>query len=221
MPTDVYTNATPFELNQGLVRLHNSPEYRTMLLDAGIKPVFRISNLDAEATRRELERFRALGYHAAPCHAAYDFDEGGLYSYTGTGSLFYLFVSASETDLADLVAVDKAQKTHGDGGDKLGHALEVGRLLGYPPCCSRFYASFTVNPHQTTFQLRTYQATTGSIAPHVHPTLRLLGHFPCSLSCEVTDARHRAILDAMAERLPEFHAWVRPAFRFPVWIPSA
>lgn len=216
MRDGVYDNSAPFELNQGLVRLHNAIEYRTMLLDTAIKPVIRVSNMDAEATRRELERYRALGYHAAPCHAAYHFDEGGLYDFEGEGTLFYIFASASKASLDEMLEVDRLQKTDMDAAHKLDHALEVGRLLGYPACCTRFYASFEVNPHQTTFQLRPYQATTGPILPWVHPTMRLLGHFACSLGCQVTNGTHRAILDAMAERLPEFHAWVEPAFRYPV-----
>lgn len=216
MRAGVYDNSDPFELNQGLVRLHNAVAYRTMLLDTAIKPVIRVSNMDAQTTRAELERYRGLGYHAAPCHAAYSFDEDGLYQFDGDGTLFYIFASASEASLAEMLEVDRAQKTDPDGAHKLDHALEVGRLLGYPACCTRSYASFSVNPHQTTFQLRPYQATTGHALPHVHPTMRLLGHFPCSLGCETTNARHGAILEAMAERLPAFHRWVAPAFHYPV-----
>ncbi len=205
-----------FEVAEGMARLHLDPSYRAMLLEEGIKPVFRISNLDAARTRAELERFRGLGYFAAPCHEGFDFDEKGLYAFEGAGALFYLFVTTSQERLDEMLAVDRRQKTADTAETKLDSALEIGRLLGYPACCSRFYASFPVNPHQTTFLWRPWQATTGPIGAHQHPTLRPLGHFGCSLHCETTESVNARILEAMDRRMPEVGAWVRPAMRYPV-----
>ncbi len=205
-----------FELARGMARLHLDPSFRTMLLDEGIKPVFRVSNLDSERTAEELKRYRDMGYFAAPCHEAFQIDERGLYDFTGQGSLFYLFVTKTQERLDEMLAVDRLQKTADVDATKEHSASEIGRLLGYPPCCSAHYASFTINPHQQTFLLRTWQATRGVVSPALHPTLRPLGHFPCCLNCAETERAHLRILDAMERLLPETHAWVAPAMNYPV-----
>lgn len=202
----------------GMGRLHADPTYRTMLLDEGIKPVFRISNLDADATRAALEQFRALGYVAAPCHEAFAIDAShGLYTFgEGGGSLYYLFVSRSQDHLDEILEIDRRQKTADTAATKLACALGIGRLLGYPACCTTFYASFRVNPHQATFVLRPWQSTVDAIGRRQHPVVRPLGHFACSLHCPVTEAAHERILDALHRRLPDVAAWIEPGLDYPV-----
>ena len=196
-------------------QMHRDRRYRSMQLRRDIKPVMRLSNMNAARTAEELAWFRAQGFHAEPCHTGYNFDENDLYRFSDDGGeLFYIFVSPQRSRIDEMLAYDREEKM--SGADRAAATRGIGRLLGYPPCCTDYHLSFSGVPHQSSFLLRPLHTTRGSISPTIHPTMRLLGHFFCALDCPQTEATHQRILTALDEELPEHAAFVRPQLRRPL-----
>ncbi len=200
-----------------MARMHQDRRYRSMQLRRGIKPVMRLSNMTAERTAEELAWFRAAGFHAEPCHSGYNFDENHLYRFSeNKGELFYIFVSPERSRIDEILAFDREEKA--GGSDSAEATRGIGRLLGYPRCCTDYHLSFSGVPHQSSFLLRPLHTTKGAIGPGIHPTMRLLGHFFCSLECPTTIDVHRRIVEALADELPEHLEFVRPGLRMPVML---
>jgi hypothetical protein len=83
---------------------------------------------------------------------------------------------------------------------------EIGRLLGYPGCCSDAFAhgdATTTRAHYAWAHLERRVAAPGPVAPEFNPFLRTLAtmYVPCSLHCEATPALVRRELEVTAALL--------------------
>jgi SAM-dependent methyltransferase len=72
-----------------------------------------------------------------------------------------------------------------------GDEMEVGRLLGYPPCCSEFYKKTWVDEkwRDPTWPMVQNGGTEGPVEANIMLrwlNVRLIRHLPCSLACEAS-----------------------------------
>ena len=173
-------------------------EHWEIVLKAGLKPVFRSSNVVEQDLPALLEWVEENGLHARQGWSKYDLNEEGLYDFReNRGALGYVFISAQASLVDEIWEADREEKE--SERDASTATRTIGRLLGYPRCCVEHHTAGTEPPSADAFFYRTWRNTAGAPHPYLNPTCRLLGHIPCSFDCKASVEAHKAIIARVRE----------------------
>jgi len=178
-----------------------------ILFEAGLKSVWRPSNIpvgNIERYRRELDK---KGYTVVCPDYRYQFDEraSSRESDSGDNSLAYLFVSRDPRLAREAAELDRIEKHASFGAERADATKRIGSLLGYPECCSETAAHFPDMPDQTAHLLRPYFNTFGTpnYLLNKFRGIQLISHSPCSYDCGKSRELAQIVFDTIRSREPE------------------
>ncbi len=178
-----------------------------ILFEAGLKSVWRPSNIpvgNIDRYRRELEK---EGYAVVCPEYRYQFDEraSSREADSGDNSLAYLFVSRDPRLAREAAELDRIEKHASFGAERADATKRIGCLLGYPECCSETTAHFPDMPDQTAHLLRPYFNTFGTpnYLLNKFRGIQLISHSPCSYDCGKSCELAQIVFDTIRSREPE------------------
>jgi hypothetical protein len=99
----------------------------------------------------------------------------------------------------------------------------IGRLLGYPECCRKFFQQVWVQERcfDTTWRMANSEQNTVEVQPGINILwrwhgLRTVSHLPCSFQCAESIDQGNTALKVMGSRHPQEAAWLEEILNWPV-----
>jgi hypothetical protein len=163
-----------------------------LLFTLGHKPAVKVEDQGPEGVEelRTLAQkggfhFEAIARDSGPTPEERDMDSGG------GERLSQVFISREEPAIALLVEMERRERS--SGNQRREAIVRSGELLGYPPCCVRFFAGLKRQDDEAV--LEAYRKNPG-LALHASPIFNIfpplaspVTWYPCSFHCAASMAR--------------------------------
>ncbi len=137
----------------------------------------------------------------------------GFRTRTGDAHAGVVFVGKSAAAVARAAVAEERTMAlrdrcwlHGGPRARAPAAIELGAALGYPACCTEFFARHGLRESNAQLRARALRATDGPIDWRLHNTdfaQSLISHFVCSYRCSASISLADALLDALRREHPE------------------
>jgi hypothetical protein len=191
----------------------------TLAFELGLKQVLRVEDLPVSALETRLRPFREQGLAVAASPLAYSREVRGPNWRHGDPTceeFTYAFLARQPDAAARANELDQAEKAGGRAGveQRTRATLELGDLLGYPPCCTRRFLELDNQGDNRQWPAAIALHSSGCL-PFVMNNLQyaenLLYFFPCSYNCPRAVGIMTTLFEGLRLRHPEFAEGLRRA----------